>query len=80
MSKKWNEESLISNTNDIFLYSKRNRKLEILKREVACSNVSIFKNPYGDYVLVDLEGGKSGSRFNQEVLVPMVIERISQNP
>lgn len=79
MSKKWNEESLISNTNDISLYSKRNGKLEILKRGVACCNVSIFKNPYGDCVLVDLESGKSRSRFSQEVLVPVVIERISQN-
>lgn len=50
MSKKWNEESLLSNTNNISLYSKRNGKLEILKRGVACSNVSIFKNPYGDCV------------------------------
>lgn len=79
MSKKWNEESLVSNNNDISLYSKSNGKLEVVKRGVACSNVSIFKNPYSDCVLVDLEGGKSGSRFSQEVLVPVVTERISQN-
>lgn len=64
MRKKLNEESLVSNTNDISLYSKSNGKLDILKRGVACSNVSIFKNPYGDCVLVDLEGGKSGIRFS----------------
>lgn len=43
MGVDWAEESLVSPNNDIFLYSKSSGKPKILKREVTCSNVSIFK-------------------------------------